>query len=137
MSLLEILGIESPQQSNVLTKTCRLCGKIKPITQFHKSGEKPGWKGKRQPRYVDGYRSECAECRSVNGPAHSGAAGLLMKREGLKRPPMGTPCELCDSSVWMCYNAGNAIKQFFFCVRKFLGVFIKFVRHSPIPHNVC
>jgi hypothetical protein len=96
MSILTLLGIESELLTNISTKTCRLCGKTKPITEFHKSGEKPGWKGKRQPRYVDGYRSECAKCRTKNGPAHSGAAGVLMKNEGLLRPPLGTPCELCE-----------------------------------------
>jgi hypothetical protein len=97
MSILTLLGIESIETTtNAQTKTCRLCGQTKPITEFHKSGEKPGWKGKRHPRYVDGYRSECAKCRSKDGPANSSAAGMLMKKEGLKRPPIGTACELCD-----------------------------------------
>ena len=127
MSILTLLGMESQLSTNISTKTCRLCGKTKLITEFHKSGEKPGWKGKRQPRYVDGYRSECAKCRSKDGPAHSGAAGLLMKNEGLVRPPLGTPCELCDRNDqklfcdhdhesgkfrgWLCSGCNSALAR--------------------------
>ncbi len=114
--------------SKTTTKVCRLCKKEKPITDFHKSGSKPGWRGKRNPIYVDGYRGECAMCRSKHGPAHSSASGVLMKQLGLVRPPLGTPCEICGKTHsrlfcdhdhhtkvfrgWLCNSCNSALGRF-------------------------
>ena len=77
-------------------KECRICGKVKPITMFHKSGT-------RSTKNNDGRRSECSECRKVGGLSPSDASGLLMKKEGLVRPPLGNPCQCCGRTDKMLF----------------------------------
>lgn len=124
----DFFSITEKDITKTQTKVCRFCKIEKVITDFHKSGSKPGWKGKRNPVYDDGYRSECAKCRSRTGPAHSGAAGELMKRQGLIRPPIGTPCEICGRTNtklfcdhdhktgvfrgWLCNGCNSALAKF-------------------------
>jgi hypothetical protein len=104
------------------TKECRICGIKKPLTEFHKCSNEKLINGKIYPVR---YRSECKKCRRVGGKAHSSAAKKLMEQSGIKRPPIGTPCDNCgkmDQKLifdhchetekfrgWLCYQCNTAI----------------------------
>ena len=87
------------------TKKCKICGKQKDITKFHKNGT---WT-----------RPECAVCtRERQKNYHE-----IRKKH--KTPPLGTPCECCGDSTstlhwdhdhetgghrgWICSNCNTGI----------------------------
>jgi transposase len=109
-------------EEEVKGKVCNICHMKKPLSEFHKCSDEKIINGK---RYEVKYRSECKKCRSVNGKANSSAAEKLMKDRGIKRPPIGTPCDNCGKSTkkliydhcheteefrgWLCYQCNTAI----------------------------
>ena len=109
-------------KEEVDAKVCVICGVEKSLSEFHKGSDEKIINGK---RYEATYRSECKECRGVNGKANSSAAEKLMKQHGIKRPPIGTPCDCCGKTTkkliydhchetkkfrgWLCYQCNTAI----------------------------
>jgi hypothetical protein len=105
-----------------MIKECRICGIKKPLSEFHKCSNEKIINGKIYPVR---YRSECKKCRRVGGKAHSSAAKKLMEQSGMKRPPLGTPCDNCGKTDqklifdhchktakfrgWLCYQCNTAI----------------------------
>ena len=69
------------------SKKCKGCLKVKPLTEYHV-----------QSHRKDGRHSWCKLCRSSTGVKCSGAGGNLMKKLGMKRPPLGTPCDNCGKT---------------------------------------
>lgn len=110
------------KQAERKKQKCRVCGKLKPLTEFHKCSTEKTINGKFYPAT---YRTECKTCRRVGGKAHSGAAKKLMEKLGMKRPPLGTPCDNCGKTDqklifdhchkavkfrgWLCYQCNTAI----------------------------
>ena len=105
-----------------MMKECRICGKTKPLSEFHLCHSERVVNGKLYPKR---YRSECKVCRRIGGKAHSSQAKKLMQELNMQRPPLGTPCKCCGKKTemlvfdhdhqtnkfrgWLCYQCNSAI----------------------------
>lgn len=103
-------------------KVCRICNKRKDKQEFHKLSSERIINGK---VYKETYRSECKLCRKKGGGADAKEAQRIMKQLHMKRPPFGTPCDLCLSTHinlhfdhdhntgkfrgWLCIKCNTAI----------------------------
>lgn len=76
-------------------KACRICNKRKDKQDFHRMTSEKIINGR---VYKAKYRSECKLCRKKGQGADSKGGYRLMKQLNMKRPPIGTPCDLCLST---------------------------------------
>ena len=86
-------GVSCEPVINVLEKRCPKCGETKPLSEYHK-----------HKSMFMGVQGHCKTCRTKGGKGYSSAANALMKKLGMKRPPLGTPCD----------NCGDTTKKLFF-----------------------
>jgi hypothetical protein len=103
-------------------RKCRICGKNKPLSQFHLCHSERVVNGK---LYAKRYRSECKVCRGIGGKAHSSQGKKLMQELNMQRPTLGTPCGCCGKKTemlvfdhdhqtnkfrgWLCYQCNSGI----------------------------
>lgn len=108
--LIEKVEAKERELAEITFKVCCKCGQNKPLTEYQRD-VKYHWRG--NTFVATTYKNMCNECCGPGGDHYYHASKQIRAKLGMKRPPLGHPCDLCKrTDKLLVFDHDHKTKEF-------------------------